>query len=175
MNFAYYGISLWLPSVMALKGYSLIHSIGYVLIMTLAQVPGYLTAAWLVEKWGRKKTLTCAMLIAAFSALGFGFAHSTFWLILFGLLVSFFMLAAFASTYIFTVEQFPTKARGSGIGWAAGFGRIGGISAPYITGALIARHVDFSWIFGMFFMVVMVGFLIVSLFGIETKGKQIFE
>ncbi len=173
MNFAYYGISLWLPSVMAIKGYSLIHSIGYVLIMTIAQVPGYLTAAWLVERWGRKKTLVTAMIFAALSALGFGFAHSTGWLITFGLLVSFFMLAAFAGTYIFTVEQFPTKARASGIGYAAGFGRLGGIIAPYVTGAFIAAHVGFPWIFGMFFIVMLAGFFVVLALGIETKGQQL--
>lgn len=173
MNFAYYGISLWLPSVMALKGYSLVHSIGYVLVMTLAQVPGYLTAAWLVEKWGRKRTLVPAMILSAFASLGFGFAHSTLWLIVFGLLVNFFLLAAFAGTYIFTVEQFPTMARGSGMGWAAGFGRVGGIIAPYVTGALIAAHISFGWIFGLFFLVVLIGFFMVLIFGQETKGRNL--
>jgi MFS transporter, putative metabolite:H+ symporter len=173
MNFAYYGITLWLPSVMALKGYSLVHSIGYVLVMTLAQVPGYLTAAWLVEKWGRKRTLVPAMILSAFAALLFGFANSTIWLIVCGLLVNFFLLAAFAGTYIFTVEQFPTRARGSGMGWAAGFGRVGGIIAPYATGALIAAHVSFGWIFGTFFLVMLIGFFVVLLFGQETKGQNI--
>ncbi|MDQ0188694.1 MFS transporter [Alicyclobacillus cycloheptanicus] len=175
MNFSYYGMFLWLPSVMALKGYSLVHSIGYTLIMTLAEVPGYLMAAWLVEKWGRKRTLLPAMLLAALSALGFGFAANTAQLILFGLLLSFFMLAAFGATYIFTVEQFPVFARGSGMGWAAGFGRIGGIIGPYLVGALIAASVGFSTIFAIFFVVTLVGFLLVWWLGRETKGKQIDE
>ncbi|MDP9727305.1 MFS transporter [Alicyclobacillus tolerans] len=175
MNFAYYGMFLWLPSVMALHGYSLVHSIGYVLIMTLAQVPGYLTAAWLVEKIGRKWTLLPAMLLAALSALGFGFAQSTAMLILFGLLLSFFMLAAFAGTYVFTVEQFPVRARASGMGWAAGFGRLGGVVAPFLTGYLLATHVTFENIFGLFFLVTLFGFLIVLFFGRETRGKALDE
>lgn len=173
MNFAYYGMFLWLPSVMAIKGYSLVHSIGYVLIMTLAQVPGYLTAAWLVEKWGRKRTLVPAMFFTALSSLGFGLAHSTVWLIIFGLLLNYFMLAAFAGTYIFTVEQFPTWARASGMGWAAGFGRIGGTIAPFIVGALIGAHVSFVTIFAIFFATVLVGFLFVWGLGRETKGEMI--
>lgn len=173
MNFAYYGMFLWLPSVMALKGYSLVHSIGYVLIMTLAQVPGYLTAAWLVEKWGRKWTLVPAMFFSAFAALGFGFAPNTLWLIIFGLLLSFFMLAAFAGTYIFTVEQFPVQARASGMGWAAGFGRIGGVIAPFLIGAFITAHISFGTIFGLFFIVTFIGFIVVLVFGQETKNKQI--
>lgn len=173
MNFAFYGMFLWLPSVMSLKGYSVVDSIGYVLIMTLAQVPGYLTAAWLVEKWGRKRTLVTAMVLSALAALGFGFAQSTVWLIAFGLLLSFSMLGTWAATYVFTVEQFPTKVRGTGMGWAAGFGRIGSIIAPFIAGAMIGANISFAVVFGMFFAVMLIGFFVVSIWGLETKGKSI--
>ncbi|MCL6630995.1 MAG: MFS transporter [Alicyclobacillus herbarius] len=173
MNFAYYGMSVWLPSVMTMKGYNLVHSIGYVLIMTIAQIPGYLTAAWLVEKWGRKRILVPAMLCTALAALGFGHAPSTVWLIIFGLCLNYFMLAAFAGTYIFTVEQFPTFARASGIGWAAGFGRIGGIVAPFLVGALLGSGVSITAVFTIFFATVIVGFAVVLIFGRETLGRQI--
>ena len=69
--FSYYGMFLWLPSVMVLKGFSLINSFGYVLIMTLAQLPGYFVAAWLIEKWGRKTVLSLFLLGTAGSALCF--------------------------------------------------------------------------------------------------------
>ncbi|MBX6351780.1 MAG: MFS transporter [Thermoflavifilum sp.] len=173
MNFAYYGMFYWLPSIMSMKGYSLVNSIGYVLIMTIAQVPGYLTSAWLVEKWGRKRTLLTMMILSALSALGFGFAHSTVWLIIFGLLLNYFMLGAFAGTYVFTVEQFPTVARASGIGWAAGFGRFGSVIAPFLVGALIAAGIGFSSIFGIFFAALVVGFLIVLCWGRETLGRPL--
>jgi len=171
MNFAFYGMVLWLPSILSLKGYSLVHSLGYVLIMDLAQVPGYLTAAWLVERWGRKRTLVPAMLLSALSALGFGFAPNTVWLLIFGLLLNYFMLGTWAATYAFTVEQFPLRARASGMGWAAGFGRIGSIVSPLLVGAMIAAKVSFTWIFGMFFIAILVGFFIVWVAGRETKGQ----
>jgi putative MFS transporter len=174
MNFAFYGMVLWLPTILALKGYSLVHSLGYVLIMNIAQVPGYLTAAWLVEKWGRKRTLVPAMLLSALAALGFGYANGTLWIIIFGLLLNYFMLGAWAGTYIFTVEQFPTKARASGIGWAAGFGRIGSIIAPTLVGSMLGAHaVHFTSVFTMFFIALMVGFGVVWAFGRETKGAVI--
>jgi MFS transporter, putative metabolite:H+ symporter len=176
MNFAFYGMVLWLPTILALKGYSLVHSLGYVLIMNIAQVPGYLTAAWLVEKWGRKKTLVPAMLLSAISALGFGYAHSTLWIIVFGLLLNYFMLGAWAGTYIFTVEQYPTKARASGIGWAAGFGRIGSIIAPSLVGAMLGAHAQhFTSVFIMFFITFMIGFIVVLGLGRETKGDVMRE
>ncbi|ACV59088.1 MFS transporter [Alicyclobacillus acidocaldarius] len=173
MNYSYYGMFLWLPSVLYDKGYSLVHSLGYSLIMTLAQIPGYMTAAWLVERWGRKRTLVAAMILTALSALAFGFAWNTASLIVFGLLLSFFMLAAFAGTYAFTVEQFPTMFRATGMGWAAGFGRFGSAIAPFATGWLLGAHLGYEWVFGVFFAVLFVGFVIVTALGKETKGAAL--
>ena len=70
--FSYYGMFLWLPSVMVGKGFSLISSFKYVLIMTLAQLPGYFTAAWFIEKFGRKFVLVTYLLGTAASAFVFG-------------------------------------------------------------------------------------------------------
>ncbi|MGV2537834.1 MFS transporter, partial [Bacillus thuringiensis] len=66
--FSYYGMFLWLPSVMVLKGFSLIKSFQYVLIMTLAQLPGYFTAAWFIERLGRKFVLVTYLIGTACSA-----------------------------------------------------------------------------------------------------------
>src|SRR6185437_8682911 len=70
--FSYYGMFLWLPSVMVMKGFSMIQSFEYVLIMTLAQLPGYFSAAWLIEKAGRKFVLATYLLGTAASAFMFG-------------------------------------------------------------------------------------------------------
>lgn len=66
--FSYYGMFLWLPSVMLLKGFSMIQSFEYVLLMTLAQLPGYFSAAWLIEKVGRKWILVIYLIGTAGSA-----------------------------------------------------------------------------------------------------------
>ncbi|RIV28688.1 MFS transporter [Alicyclobacillaceae bacterium I2511] len=173
MNFVFYGMVLWLPSMLSLRGYSLVNSLGYVLIMDLAQIPGYLTAAWLVEKWGRKRTLVPAMALTALAALGFGYAPSTLWLIVFGLLLNYFIMAAWPGTYVFTVEQFPIQARASGMGWAAGFGRIGSILAPLVVGWMLVHQLGFTQVFVLFFLVMIVGLLIVWSAGKETKQQAV--
>ncbi|GMA51966.1 MFS transporter [Alicyclobacillus contaminans] len=173
MNFTFYGVSLWLPSILAQKGYSVVNSLSYVLVMDLAQIPGYLAAARLVERWGRKRTLVPFMLLAALATLGFGFAEGTVWLLVFGILLNFFLFGSWASTYIFTVEQFPTEIRASGMGWAAGFGRIGSIIAPYLVGVMLANGSSFTTVFVVFFLALIVGFLVVSGFGRETLGRNV--
>ncbi len=148
--FSYYGMFLWLPSVMVLKGFSMVQSFGYVLIMTIAQLPGYFSAAWLIEKKGRKFVLVVYLIGTALSAYFFGNAETLGLLITAGVFLSFFNLGAWGALYAYTPEQYPTKIRGSGAGIAAGIGRIGGILGPLLVPYLTANEISLSVIFAVF-------------------------
>ena len=54
VNFSYYGAFTWMPSLLADQFGSLTKSFGYTLAISIAQLPGYFLAAWLVEVWGRR-------------------------------------------------------------------------------------------------------------------------
>ncbi|MFP7298506.1 MFS transporter [Neobacillus niacini] len=169
--FSYYGMFLWLPSVMVLKGFSLIKSFGYVLIMTLAQLPGYFTAAWAIERFGRKFVLAVYLVGTAISALLFGNAESTALLITSGILLSFFNLGAWGGLYAYTPEQYPTLIRGTGSGSAAAFGRLGGVLGPLLVGYLVAQNTPISTIFTIFCISVFIAAFAVIFLGKETKNK----
>ncbi|MBA2941327.1 MFS transporter [Paenibacillus sp. CGMCC 1.16610] len=170
--FSYYGIFLWLPSVMVLKGFSLVKSFQYVLIMTLAQLPGYFTAAYFIEKFGRKFVLVTYLLLTAFSAIWFSTATTEAMLIAAGISLSFFNLGAWGAMYAYTPELYPTGIRSTGVGFAASFGRVGGIIGPYLVGLLVSRHHSITSIFTIFFIAIVIGALVVLLFGKETKGTD---
>ncbi|KRL05629.1 MFS transporter [Liquorilactobacillus oeni] len=171
--FSYYGMFLWLPSVIALKGYTLIHSFGYTLLMTIAQLPGYFTAAWLIEKFGRKWILTVFLFGTAVSALGFGYAPTLFSLLLFGILLSFFNLGAWGALYAYSPEQYPSVIRATGTGIAAGVGRLGGICGPLLVGALLEKNVSFTVIFGIFCAAIFCAVFAIILLGKETMGMKL--
>ncbi|MDQ0200951.1 MFS transporter [Neobacillus ginsengisoli] len=171
--FSYYGMFLWLPSVMVMKGFSLIKSFEYVLIMTLAQLPGYFTAAWFIEKFGRKFVLVVYLIGTAISAYFFGTANSTSLLMVAGILLSFFNLGAWGGLYAYTPEQYPTMIRGTGAGLAASFGRIGGVLGPLVVGYLVAQKTSISIIFTIFCISVLVGAFTVLFLGKETKRKEL--
>lgn len=171
--FSYYGMFLWLPSVMVMKGFSLIKSFQYVLIMTLAQLPGYFTAAWLIERRGRKFVLVSYLIGTALSAYFFGNADGLGLLITSGIFLSFFNLGAWGALYAYTPEQYPTNIRGTGAGMAASFGRIGGILGPLLVGYLVARDHDISIIFTIFCAAILVGAVAVLFMGQETKNKEL--
>ncbi|MEH6842804.1 MFS transporter [Bacillus thuringiensis] len=171
--FSYYGMFLWLPSVMVLKGFSLIKSFQYVLIMTLAQLPGYFTAAWFIERLGRKFVLVTYLIGTACSAYLFGVADSFTVLIVAGMLLSFFNLGAWGALYAYTPEQYPTVIRGTGAGMAAAFGRIGGILGPLLVGYLVASEASLSLIFTIFCGSILIGVFAVVILGQETKQREL--
>lgn len=171
--FSYYGMFLWLPSVMIMKGFSMIKSFQYVLIMTLAQLPGYFTAAWFIEKFGRKFVLVVYLIGTAISAYLFGTAASTALLITSGILLSFFNLGAWGALYAYTPEQYPTNIRGSGAGLAAAIGRVGGVLGPLLVGYMVAQKTSISLIFTIFCISVLVGAFTVLFAGKETKRKEL--
>lgn len=171
--FSYYGMFLWLPSVMVIKGFTLIKSFEYVLIMTLAQLPGYFSAAWLIEKAGRKFVLVTYLLGTAASAFVFGSAESTTLLLISGMLLSFFNLGAWGALYAYSPEQYPAVIRATGSGMAASVGRIGGILGPLLVGSLVTAGYEIGWIFGIFCIAIVIGVLAVLLLGTETKQVEL--
>jgi putative MFS transporter len=94
VNFSYYGAFIWLPTLLVASGLDLVRSFGFTLVITLAQLPGYATAAVLVEVWGRRPTLSLFLLGSAGSAVAFGLADDTTTMVAAGMALSFFLLAA---------------------------------------------------------------------------------
>lgn len=173
VNFSYYGAFIWIPSILHAQGYDIVKSFGFTLIITLAQLPGYAVAAWLVEQWGRRWTLAVFLLGSAGSALAFGNAHSVAWILITGCLLSFFNLGAWGALYAISPEVFPTHLRGTGTGWAAGFGRIASIIAPLLVPAVLAAAWGGA---GVLFTVFALSFLVAAmaaLFLSEQTGQAL--
>ncbi|HHX85980.1 MAG TPA: MFS transporter, partial [Actinomycetales bacterium] len=149
INFSYYGAFIWLPSLLVSQGFDLVQSFGYTLVITLAQLPGYAVAAWLIEVWGRRITLAVFLVGSAVSAGLFGLADSPATIIAAGMALSFFNLGAWGALYAIGPELYPTSTRGSGTGAAAAFGRIASIIAPLLVPVLLTAGGS-AMVFGAF-------------------------
>ena len=173
--FSYYGIFMWLPSIVYLQGFEIVKTFEYVLAMTLAQMPGYFAAAWLVDRIGRKYTLSLFLLMSGVFSYFFGNASTASTLLMYGAAMSFFNLGAWGVIYTYTPEQYPTTIRALGSGWAAGFGRIGGMLAPMLVGVMLVHGIGMNMIFAMFASVFVLISAIVLLLGVESKNKTLEE
>lgn len=173
--FSYYGIFMWLPSIVFSQGFEVVKTFEYVLIMTLAQLPGYFAAAVLVDIIGRRYTLSLFLLMSGVCAYFFGNAATASELLMWGAAMSFFNLGAWGVIYTYTPELYPTAIRALGSGWAAGFGRIGGMTAPMLVGVLLASGAQINSIFLMFASVFVIISVIILSLGIESKKKSLEE
>lgn len=173
--FSYYGIFMWLPSIVFQQGFEVVKTFEYVMIMTVAQLPGYFAAAWLVDIIGRKYTLSLFLLMSGVASYFFGNAATPETLLMWGATMSFFNLGAWGVIYTYTPEMYPTSIRALGSGWAAGFGRIGGMTAPALVGVMMAAGMGIDSVFGMFAAVFVVVSLVVLILGIETRKKALEE
>ena len=171
--YSYYGIFMWLPSIVFSQGFEVVKTFEYVLIMTMAQLPGYFAAAWLVDKIGRRYTLSSFLLMSGVCSYFFGNASTSAELLAWGAAMSFFNLGAWGVIYTYTPELYPTSIRALGSGWAAGFGRIGGMLAPMLVGVLLANGAHMDIIFIMFASVFVIISVIVLGLGIESKQKSL--
>lgn len=138
VSLAYYGAFTWIPSLLVDQGFSLVRSFSFTLIITLAQLPGYALAGWLIEVWGRRTTLAVFLAGSAISAGLYGFAAAPWQIITAGCLLSLFNLGAWGALYAIGPELYPTQIRATGTGAAAAFGRVGSILAPLIVPPVLA-------------------------------------
>jgi putative MFS transporter len=137
ISLGYYGVFSWLPTVLVDRGFSFLRTYQYAFLLALAQVPGYLSAAWLVERWGRRATLAAYLTASALFTWLFAVAGTTAGLVVAGALMSFFALGAWGALYAYTPEVYPTQLRATGMGTASGMTRIAGALAPLIGGLLL--------------------------------------
>ena len=173
INFSYYGAFIWIPSLLVGQGFSLVRSFEFTLYMTLAQLPGYAVAAYLIERWGRRPTLSTFLAGSVGATLLFATASSPAAILTAGLLLSFFNLGAWGALYAVTPEVYPTVLRATGAGWAAGFGRIASILAPLLVPPLIAAGGTMAVFgtFALFFGIAIAGSLLLP----ELRGQSLPE
>ncbi|MCL5958831.1 MAG: MFS transporter [Chloroflexi bacterium] len=176
VGYVYYGVFVWLPSLLKASGMTLSHSFEYSIIILMAQLPGCLTAAALVDRIGRKRTLVPFMILAGIATYLFGIARTAESILLWGCLIAFFNLGAWGIMTAFGSELYPTRLRSTGLGWASAFGRVGGIIAPIVTGMVLGQwSSNYELLFTLFAVMSFVGGLVVALLGEETSGRSLEE
>ena len=154
----YYGMFMWLPSVLTMRGFSIVNSMGYTLLMSIAQLPGYYLAAYLMKRVARKTILAVYIGGTIVASVLFVSATSSVIILIAGAMLSFFDLGAWGTLIAITPSQFPQAIRGTGMGTAQSIGRVGAAIGPYLVGWLLDGQASIQLIFGIF-----IGLLIIAL------------
>ena len=182
MDFAYYGNTVSSPMVLnALtpKEDVLQHTLMQLGVFAVAAMPGYLIAAALMDRIGRKsiQILGFLMMAVTFAVIALipGIEKLVVpFLIVYGISYFFTEFGPNATTFVYPAELFPVRARTTGNGIAAGAGKIGGFMGVFLfpilmnAGGLFAAELTAA-------SVSVLGLLVTLLLLPETKGKSLEE
>ncbi|WP_248322891.1 MFS transporter [Caballeronia sp. Sq4a] len=169
----FYGLTSWLGALMQQAGFAVTKSVLYTVLISLGGVPGFLCAAWLVERWGRKPTCIASLVGSGVMAYLYGqtalHAETPTLLICAGLAMQFFLFAMWAALYTYTPELYGTGARATGSGFASAIGRVGSLIGPYVVGVVLPVFGQ-GGVFSLGALCFVVAASAVWVLGVETRG-----
>lgn len=168
------GLGTWLPNIMTAKGFTITKSLTYTFGMTLAVPCASLFMMYALDKYGRKITSVCAFIGAGIMAIVFANAASDTQLLVAGFIMIFFVQVAGNSMQIFASEVFPTNARASGFGWAAGVGRL---ATAFIVPAILWIQTGYglTTVFVSLAVVLLIAAVSVTQMGPEARQRGLDE
>ena len=171
VSMSYYGVFVWLPVQLAGQGFGFVRGHLFLVLVALAQIPGYALAAYGVERWGRKPTLIGFLVLSALGcglyALGLNAALVT----TATLLMSFALLGTWGALYVITPELYPTELRATGMGSAGAMARLGGLLAPSLLAPVMAA--SFAGALALYAALLLVAAFAVTRIGVETRNRAL--
>ncbi|WP_323120146.1 MFS transporter [Burkholderia alba] len=174
----FYGLTSWLGALLQQAGFAVTQSVFYTVLISLGGVPGFLCAAWLVERWGRKPTCIASLLGGGAMAYVYGqtalYGASVTLLVCTGLAMQFFLFGMWAVLYTYTPELYGTGARATGSGFASAIGRVGSLIGPYAVGVVLPVFGQ-GGVFTLGALSFAAAACAVWMLGIETKGLALEE
>ena len=164
----------WLPTFMkTVRDLSPSASGYYVFLVTGGSFFGFLTAAYLADTLGRRRTFQLFLVCSWLVTVGYMFLPLSGWgLILMGVPFGFFTIGNYASLGPFFTELFPTAIRGSGQSFAYNFGKAAGALAVTCIG-ILAQWISLAEAIGL---IALVGYsiaIVATLLLPETKGLNL--
>lgn len=152
--FVWYGLGTWLPNIMnedphfsALMPNPLV----FLLSLNIGAIVGSFLVAWLATRIGPVRGSVVTAILTVPSILFLLTTPESGAATMAALLIA--GIGGHGTTCLVTtsvISHFPARLRGTALGFTAGFGRIGGIFAPYIAGALLDAGLGTSGNFLMF-------------------------
>lgn len=140
-----YVVFSWAPTLLSQSGFDISMSSLGLATFNIGGVAGALLAAVLMPVYGSRKVMLVMAAGGVSATLGltlsFGVDRSGLLILL--ALAGAFINAVQTSLYALGAQMYPTRLRASGVGAAAGFGRIGAIVSSFVGAAILAVGWEF--------------------------------
>jgi MFS family permease len=136
----FYALMTWLPQFLRTERHiSVLGSTPYLFALISGCFAGYISGGWLCDKFGRRAVLIISAAAAGVAVMLYThvFLNDTLVLAL-GFPLGFFAVGYYAPLMACLNELFPTRIRGSGVGFTYNIGRAVGGFFPLIVGVISA-------------------------------------
>jgi len=137
----FYGFANWAPTFLLKRGFSLLHSLEYTMLIALVSPVGPILAAWTSDRLERKWTIVVLALLVAAFGLGFGSASTPAAVVTFGALLTLCNYWFSAAFHAFQAELFPTRIRATGVGFTYSWSRLSAAFTSLLIGAVLLHGV----------------------------------
>lgn len=136
----YYAVMTWLPTFLrTVRGLTVMNSGGYLAVVIVAAWLGYIAGAYLTDAIGRRRCFALFSLCSIATVLIYTMIPvSNGLMLVLGFPLGFFASGTYSGLGAYFTELFPTRVRGSGMGFAYNFGRAVGATFPTLVGMLSA-------------------------------------
>jgi MFS transporter, AAHS family, 4-hydroxybenzoate transporter len=147
---ALYFMTSWIPKLASDAGLSMRLSIYAGTVFNVGAFFGIITQGYFSSRFGLKKTLGVILVLTGLLMASFGFFVGSDIILLIFAFLGFGIQGGFVGLYALSARLYPTEFRTTGVGWAMGAGRIGGIVGPFMAGLLIAAGIGIGMNFLIF-------------------------
>jgi MFS family permease len=134
--FCLHGLTAWLPSILLHEGAAVQTAFGYGTLLMTMQILGGAVAGWSADRADRVPVMAVGFLGAAASLVLLAFTiHGSFAFVAVAG-AGFFVFGTQAVMNNFTAASYATRLRGTGVGTAVAFSRVGGVAGPILIGRM---------------------------------------
>jgi len=120
---------------------SLEHAAGITSFYSISGIAAMLVYGRLIDLYGAPRVITLTGLAAASAVASLGLIDlQSPWLYVATFFVGAGVIAGQGGLHALSSMTYPTRIRATGVGWAVGAGRIGGMLGPLLGGAALAGH-----------------------------------
>ena len=170
----YNALTTWLPTYLRTERHlSVLDSSGYLAVLIIGSFFGYITGGYVSDRIGRRLTFLLFAVCAAvlvFTYTAVPITDAAAWGL--GFPLGFFGAGVFSGMGAFYTEQFPTRVRGVGQGFAYNIGRALGACFPALVGYLSGR-MGLGTAIGVFGAAAYAIMAVAAFLLPETKGKTL--
>jgi benzoate transport len=164
-----YFLTSWIPKLATNAGLSMSLAIYAGTVFNGGAFIGILTQGYFSSHFGLKKTISVFFILTALLMACFRFfIGSDILLLVFGLL-GFGIQGGFVGLYAVAARMYPTEFRTTGVGWAIGSGRLGGVIGPAAGGVLVGMGLTMA----ANFLIFAIPTLIAGVFTLLISSKKI--